>query len=55
MKDRMDRRRAKEHFGILFIGLFCLGAYPTILNHAWITVDRLMKNKQNIPGQNYNF
>ena len=30
MKDRMDRRRAKEHFGILFIGLFCLRAYPTI-------------------------
>ena len=31
MKDRMDRRRAKEHFGILFIGLFfCLRAHPTI-------------------------
>ena len=31
MKDRMDRRRAKEHFGILFIGLFCLRAHPTII------------------------
>ena len=30
MKDRMDRRRAKGHFGILFIGLFCLPAHPTI-------------------------
>ena len=30
MKDRMDRRRTKEHFGILFIGLFCLHAHPTI-------------------------
>ena len=26
----MDRRRAKERFGILFIGLFCLRAHPTI-------------------------
>ena len=30
MKERMDRRRAKEHFGILFIGLFCLRTHPTI-------------------------
>ena len=33
MKDRMDRRRAKEHFGILFIGLFCFRAHLTITMH----------------------
>ena len=43
MKDRMDRRRAKGHFCILFIGLFCLCAHLTITmreplltaTHSW--------------------
>ena len=26
----MNRRGAKGHFGILFIGLFCLCVHPTI-------------------------
>ena len=32
----MNRRRAKRHFGIIFIGLFCLCVHPTMANICMI-------------------
>ena len=44
----MNRRGTKRHFGILFIGLFCLCVHPTITMREHLY-------DQIFPGQNYNF